>query len=172
MYVFKGTHNIIIICIVFGLLKDAPSKRYIHIRHVYAHSRISLSGDSCALYYYIVIIYNNIIIIIIIIVCNVCDYLNSIWKRKHQTENWFRKRTSLFIFILLFFFLILFILHSRPIRTAVYNISIRAQYTWLLNDWLSGVNNRKLGNPTTPTRGPVSMPIRNKFIDTLQITVL
>lgn len=78
-----------------------------------------------------------------------------------------------FYFTFLFFFiLILFILHSRPIRTAVYNISIRAQYTWLLNDWLRGVNNRKLGNPTTPTRGPVSMPIRNKFIDTLQITVI
>lgn len=37
-------------------------------------------------------------------------------------------------------------------------VSIRAQCTWLLNDWLSEVNNRKLGNPTTPTRGPVSMP--------------
>lgn len=130
-----------------------------------AHSRISLSGDSWA------IIYNNIITII---VCNVCDYLNSIWKRKHWTENWFQKRTSLFIFILLFFFNFNFI-HS-PLKaytnSSVYNISIRAQYTRLLNDWLSGVNNRKLGNPTTPTRGPVSMPIRNKFIDTLQITVL
>lgn len=78
-----------------------------------------------------------------------CVMVNSILKRKRQTGNRLQKRTSLLFFLFYSF-------STQGLWTVC--VSIRAQYIWLLNDRLSGVNNRKLGNPTTLTRGPVSIP--------------